>query len=104
MTAQECARDDGRKMWHLRLYIAGHTSKSVTALANLRRLCESELAGRYKIEVIDLMEHPERAKADQVVAIPTLVRRLPPPMKKIIGDLSNREKILVGLDVWPIGS
>src|SRR6185369_7564009 len=69
--------------WMLRLYIAGQTPKSTTALANLRKLCESQLAGRYEIEVVDLLEHPELAKADQVVAIPTLVRRLPPPLKKI---------------------
>ncbi len=90
------------EMWLLRLYIAGQTPKSIAALGNLRRLCESQLAGRYQIEVVDLIEHPELAKADQVVAIPTLVRRLPPPMKKIIGDLSNREKVLVGIDAQPI--
>jgi circadian clock protein KaiB len=88
--------------WMLRLYIAGHTPKSIAALANLRKLCESQLAGRYQIEVIDLLEQPELAKSDQVVAIPTLIRRLPPPMKKIIGDLSDREKVLVALDVQQI--
>lgn len=88
--------------WILRLYIAGQTPKSIAALANLRKLCESQLAGCYEIEVVDLLEHPELAKTDQVVAIPTLVRRLPPPVKKIIGDLSNREKTLRGLDVVPV--
>lgn len=90
--------------WILRLYIAGQTPKSIAALANLRKYCENNLAGCYEIEVVDLLEHPELAKADQVVAIPTLVRRLPPPMKKIIGDLSNREKVLRGLDVVPLTS
>ena len=87
--------------WLLRLYIAGQTPKSVAALGNLRRLCEADPTARYQIEVVDLMEHPERAKLDQIVAIPTLVRRLPPPMKKIIGDLSDREKVLVGLELQP---
>lgn len=90
---------DSPEHWILRLYIAGQTPKSVTALSNLKKLCESQLPTRYEIEVIDLLEHPERAKSDQVVAIPTLVRRLPTPMKKIIGDLSNQEKVLRGLDV-----
>jgi circadian clock protein KaiB len=85
--------------WYLRLYIAGRSPKSVLALANLRKLCDEFLAGRYEIEVIDLLEHPELAKADQIVAIPTLVRRLPPPIKKIIGDLSMKERILVSLEV-----
>ena len=76
--------------WMLRLYIAGQTPKSVLALANLKKLCEEQLPGRYQLEVIDLMEHPERAKADQIVAIPTLVRKLPEPLKRMIGDLSTR--------------
>src|SRR5436190_22664164 len=86
------------KVWKLRLYVAGQTPKSIRAFANLRVLCEAHLKGRYQIEVIDLMEHPQLARGDQIVAIPTLVRRLPPPMRKIIGDLSNTERVLVGLD------
>ena len=91
-------------VWTLRLYIAGHTPKSVTALANLKRLCEEQLAERYKLEIVDLLEHPERAKADQIVAIPTLVRQLPPPLKRIIGDLSNTERVIVGLELDPSDS
>jgi circadian clock protein KaiB len=85
----------------LRLYVAGQTPKSVTALANLKKLCEEHLAGQYRIEVIDLLEHPQLARGDQILAIPTLVRRLPSPIRKIIGDLSNTEKVLVGLDLRP---
>ena len=88
-----------RRVYKLRLYVAGQTPKSIRAFANLRVLCEAHLKGRYQIEVIDLMEHPQLARGDQIVAIPTLVRRLPPPMRKIIGDLSNTERVLVGLDV-----
>jgi len=91
-------------VWTPRLYIADQTPKSVTALANLKRLCDQHLAGRYKLEIIDLLQHPERAKADQIVAIPTLVRQLPPPLKRIIGDLSNRERVIVGLELDPAGS
>jgi circadian clock protein KaiB len=83
----------------LRLYVAGQTPKSVTAFANLKKICEEHLAGRYKIEVIDLLEDPHLAKGDQILAIPTLVRKLPEPMKKIIGDLSNTERVLIGLDL-----
>jgi circadian clock protein KaiB len=86
-------------IWTLRLYVAGSTPKSVTALINLKRLCEQQLAGRYKLEIVDLLLQPERAKADQIVAIPTLVRQLPPPLKRIIGDLSNRERVIVGLEL-----
>lgn len=99
---EEMSQSD--ETWLLRLYIAGQTPKSVAALANLRKLCESQMAGCYEIEVVDLLEHPELARMDQVVAIPTLVRRLPPPVKKIIGDLSNREKVLRGLEVFPLTS
>ncbi len=88
-----------RSVLELRLYIAGQTRKSVAALANLRRLCDEHLSGEYRIEIIDLMENPEQAQRDQILAIPTLVRRLPPPLKRIIGDLSNSERVLVGLDV-----
>lgn len=83
----------------LRLYIAGKTQKSVAALDNLEAICKEHLKDAYKIEVIDLLKTPHLAKGDQILAIPTLVRRLPPPMKKIIGDLSNTEKVLIGLDV-----
>jgi circadian clock protein KaiB len=85
----------------LRLYIAGQTRKSIAALTNLRRICEEHLAGRYRVEVIDLLENPERARHDQILAIPTLVRRLPEPIRRIIGDLSNSERVLVGLEVEP---
>jgi circadian clock protein KaiB len=87
--------------WRLRLYVAGQTEKSRAALANLSRICEEHLAGRYEIEVIDLVQQPQLAQGDQILAIPTLVRQLPPPLKKIIGDLSNVERVLVGLDVRP---
>ena len=81
--------------------MAGQTRKSLAAFANLKKICEEHLAGRYKIEIIDLRENPQLAKGDQILAIPTLVRQLPPPLKKIIGDLSNTEKVLVGLDLLP---
>jgi circadian clock protein KaiB len=85
--------------WTLRLYVAGQTPKSLTAFANLKRICEEHLEGRYQIEVVDLLVNPTLAKDDQILALPTLVRRLPEPMKKIIGDLSNTERVLVGLDI-----
>jgi circadian clock protein KaiB len=85
--------------WDLLLYVAGRTPKSVTAFANLKKLCEEHLAGQYRIEVVDLLEKPQLAKGDQILAIPTLVRKLPEPIKKIIGDLSNTERVLVGLDL-----
>ena len=87
--------------WELRLYVAGQTPKSVTALTNLRRYCEEHLKGRYKLEVIDLLVNPQLAEGDQILAIPTLVRKVPEPIRKIIGDLSNEERVLVGLDVRP---
>lgn len=83
--------------WRLRLYVAGQTPKSLTALANLKRLCEGQLAGRYHLEVIDLLEHPHLARRDDILAVPTLVRKLPPPIRKVIGDLSSQERVLVGL-------
>jgi circadian clock protein KaiB len=86
--------------WTLRLYVAGQTPKSLTAIANLKRICETHLASEYKIEVIDLMAHPQLAATDQVLAIPTLVRRLPEPMRKIIGDLSSEERVLVALGIF----
>jgi circadian clock protein KaiB len=85
--------------WELRLYVAGQSRKSLAAIANLRRLCEEHLEGKYHIEVLDLLEHPQLAQGDQILAIPTLVRRLPSPMRKIIGDLSNVERVLIGLDL-----
>ena len=89
--------------WQLRLYVAGQTPKSMAALDNLKRLCESHLAGRYEIEVIDLLVNPTLAAGDQILAVPTLVRKFPEPIRKIIGDLSNEGKVLVGLDVQPLG-
>ncbi len=86
----------------MRLYVAGKTPKSVAAIANLKKVCEERLAGRYVVEVIDLIEHPELAKADQIVAIPTLVRKLPQPLKKMIGDLSNEERVILGLELDPV--
>jgi circadian clock protein KaiB len=91
------------EMWRLRLYIAGQTPRSVAAFANLKSICEEYLKGQYIIEIVDLLENPRLAKGDQILAIPTLVRRLPPPIKKIIGDLSNTEKVLVGLNLQPAG-
>lgn len=88
--------------FELRLYVAGQTAKSVTAFTNLKRICETHLAGQYRIEVIDLIKTPQLAAGDQILAVPTLVRRLPEPIKKIIGDLSNEERVLVGLDVQPL--
>ena len=101
MSASDAApEDDGDAgHYHLRLYVAGQTTKSLLALANLKRVCEEHLAGRYEIEVIDLLLNPKLAAGDQILAIPTLVRRLPAPLKRIIGDLSNTEKVLVGLDI-----
>ena len=89
------------EFWQLRLYVAGQTPKSLSALANLNRICEEHLEGKYSIEVVDLMEHPELAQSDQIVALPTLVRQLPQPLRKIIGDLSNTERVLVGLELLP---
>ena len=88
-------------VWRLRLYVAGQTPRSLTAFANLKRICETHLKGRYRIEVIDLLEQPHLSKGDQILAIPTLVRKLPQPMRKIIGDLSDTESVLVGLDLSP---
>jgi circadian clock protein KaiB len=91
--------DEG--FWDLRLYVAGQTPRSIAAVSNLKKFCEEHLAGRYRVEVIDLVKNPQLARGDQILAIPTLVRRLPEPMRKIIGDLSNQERVLVGLDVRP---
>ena len=94
---------DGRpaKLWRLRLYVAGQTPKSLTAFSNLKAICENHLKGHYRIEVIDLLEQPQLSKGDQILAIPTLVRKLPQPVRKIIGDLSNTGRVLVGLDLRP---
>jgi circadian clock protein KaiB len=94
-------KNGARRTWRLRLYVAGQTPKSITALANLKRLCEGHLDGRYRIEVIDLVKQPHLARRDDIVVIPTLVRTLPQPIRKIIGDLSNVERVLLGLDVLP---
>jgi circadian clock protein KaiB len=88
--------------WELRLYVAGKTPKSVSALNNLTRYCEEHLQGKYKIEVIDLLLQPQLAEGDQIFAVPTLVRKVPVPIRKIIGDLSNEEKVLVGLNIRPL--
>jgi circadian clock protein KaiB len=98
MAATNAKRNAGKE-WELRLYIAGKTPRAVRALENLRHICEEHLAGRYHIEIIDLLETPTLAKGDQIVAVPTLVRELPEPVRKIIGDLSNTERVLVGLDI-----
>lgn len=97
--ARPSAATGGTGTWELRLYVAGQTPRSVAAFANLKRLCEEHLAGRYAIEVIDLMKHPQLAAGDQIVAIPTLVRKLPEPLRRIVGDLSNTERALVGLQL-----
>ncbi len=91
-----------REFWELRLYVAGQTPRSVTAFANLKRLCEQHLAGKYHIEIIDLLRDPKLARGDQILAIPTLVRKLPEPVRKIIGDLSDTERVLIGLDLRPV--
>jgi circadian clock protein KaiB len=88
-----------KKAWELRLYVAGQTPKSIAAFANLKKICDEHLAGEYHIEIIDLLKKPQLASGDQILAIPTLVRKLPEPIKKIIGDLSNTERVLVGLDL-----
>ena len=94
----ECSETE---TFRLRLYVAGQTPRSVGALTNLKLICEEHLQGRYELEIIDLVQNPALARGDQILAVPTLVRRLPKPIKKIIGDLSNRERVLVGLDLCP---
>lgn len=104
--AKQSVKKPGRKddahFFELRLYVAGQTPKSITAFANLKKICEEHLQGKYRIEVIDLVENPKLAAGDQILAIPTLVRKLPEPVRKIIGDLSNTERVLVGLDILPL--
>jgi circadian clock protein KaiB len=92
-------RESGSEMWNLKLYVAGQTPKSILAFSNLKKICEEHVTGKYRIEVIDLLKNPQLAKGDQILAIPTLVRKLPVPIRKIIGDLSNTERVLVGLDL-----
>jgi circadian clock protein KaiB len=99
MTQRARPRDNPEPVWDLRLYVAGQTAKSLQAFANLKRICEEHLAGQYRIEVVDLIKNPQLAKGDQILALPTLVRKLPQPVRKIIGDLSNTERVLVGLDL-----
>ena len=89
------------EVWQLRLYVAGQTPKSIAAFANLKRICEEHMAGKYHIEIIDLVKNPKLARGDQILALPTLVRKLPTPVRKIIGDLSDTERVLVGLDLRP---
>jgi circadian clock protein KaiB len=96
------AKEESRDFYELRLYVAGQTPKSIAALDNLKKICEERLKGMYHIEVIDLLKNPQLARGDQILAVPTLVRKLPTPIKKIIGDLSNKEKVLVGLDLRPM--
>ena len=90
------------KLWELKLYVAGNTPKSLTALNNLKKYCEEYLHGQYKIEVVDLLKKPQLAEGDQIFAVPTLVKKVPEPMRKIIGDLSDKEKVLVGLNIVPL--
>lgn len=104
MTLDHLGKEPGAKtetQWELRLYVAGQTSKSLQAISNLHKICEEHLAGQYSVEVIDLLEKPQLAEGDQIVAIPTLVRTLPEPIRKIIGDLSDTAKTLVGLQIKP---
>ncbi len=96
------ARVAAPEQWELRLYVAGQTPRSLEAFANLKRICEEHLKGRYRIEVVDLLENPTLARGDQILAVPTLVRQLPPPVKKIIGDFTNTERVLVGLNLRPV--
>jgi circadian clock protein KaiB len=96
---EDLVEKDAQEHYRLRLYVAGQTPKSLQAFANLKKICEEHLKGRYSIEIIDLIENPQLAKGDQILAIPTLVRKLPQPLRKIIGDLSNTERVLVGLDL-----
>jgi circadian clock protein KaiB len=95
------AASDAPEQWNLRLYVAGQTPRAIAALENLKKICEEHLAGKYMIEVIDLLQNPQLARGDQILAVPTLVRKLPEPVRKIIGDLSNEERVLVGLDLRP---
>jgi circadian clock protein KaiB len=99
-TKNKNRNDEG--IFELKLYVAGQTSKSIAAFSNLQKICDEHLAGKYKIEIIDLLKNPKLAKGDQIFAVPTLVKKLPEPVRKIIGDLSNTERVLVGLDLHPL--
>ncbi len=102
---RQVSRKKGRlknAAWELRLYVAGQTPNSVAAFANLTQICETHLKGKYRIEVIDLLQNPKLAKGDQIIAVPSLVRKLPPPVKKIIGNLADEERVLIGLDLQPV--
>jgi circadian clock protein KaiB len=99
----ELDAEEADDAWVLRLYVAGQTPNSIKAFANLKKICEEHLKGKYTIEVIDLLENPQLARGDQILAIPTLVRKLPPPVRKIVGDLSKTERVLIGLDLRPRG-
>jgi circadian clock protein KaiB len=101
ISEQESPHPPDPDVWNLRLYVAGQTPRSIAAFANLKRLCEEHLSGRYNIEVVDLVKHPQLAAGDQIVAIPTLVRKLPEPLRKIVGDLRDTERALVGLQLRP---
>ena len=104
MTAKKKIKEEASEppeRWDLRLYVAGQTARAIAAFANLQKICEEHVPGQYRIEVIDLLKHPQLARGDQILAVPTLVRKLPQPVRKIIGDLSNTEKVLVGLDLRP---
>lgn len=102
-TKKDRAPAQEKGAWDLRLYVAGRTPRAVTAFANLKKICEEHLEGQYHIEVVDLLKNPQLAKGDQILAVPTLVRKLPVPVRKIIGDLSNTERVLVGLNLRPRG-
>ncbi len=99
---QEPETETSGEIWKLRLYVAGQTTNSLTAFENLKKICEQHLEGKYQIEVIDLFSNPQLAKGDQIIAVPTLIRHLPTPVKKIIGNLSNTEKVLIGLDLQKV--
>jgi circadian clock protein KaiB len=100
-TTKKTAKAPKAAQWELRLYVAGQTPRAVTAFTNLKKICDTHVAGCYQIEVVDLLKNPQLAKGDQILAVPTLVRKLPQPVRKIIGDLSNTERVLVGLDLRP---
>jgi len=104
MSAKEdnwTTEEGDQERWELRLYVAGMTGAAKSAVSNLKKICEEHLAGRYSIEIVDLLEKPQLAEGDQIIAVPTLVRQLPPPVRKIIGDLSATDKVVVGLDIRP---
>lgn len=100
-TTKPTQESEPHELYELRLYVAGRTPRAITAFDNLKKLCEEHLQGKYQIEVIDLLKNPQLAKGDQILAVPTLIRKFPEPVRKIIGDLSNTEKVLIGLDLRP---